>query len=105
MHVCILAGLSPAVGAALLGLLGMHAYMCISSRVWHVRGTCMACAQVGALLLGLLGMHDHQFVRYLPSFYPLFVELMHCDDKAIRQTLRDIFSQRIGKALTEKQAP
>ena len=44
-----------------------------------------------------------QFVRHLPGFYPLFVDLMHCDSKELRQILREIFSQRIGTVLHERQ--
>lgn len=42
-------------------------------------------------------------MRHLPSFYPLFVDLMHCDSKELRQILREIFSQRIGTVLHERQ--
>jgi hypothetical protein len=55
------------------------------------------------LLNGLLAFHESQFVRHLPGFYPLFVDLMHCDSKELRQILRDIFSQRIGTVLHERQ--
>eukprot|EP00322_Chrysochromulina_rotalis_P028792 CAMPEP_0115876024 /NCGR_PEP_ID=MMETSP0287-20121206/25427_1 /TAXON_ID=412157 /ORGANISM="Chrysochromulina rotalis, Strain UIO044" /LENGTH=327 /DNA_ID=CAMNT_0003331361 /DNA_START=15 /DNA_END=998 /DNA_ORIENTATION=- len=55
------------------------------------------------LLQGLLAFHEPQFVKHLPGFYPLFVDLMHCDSKDIRQLLRDIFSQRIGTVLHERQ--
>ena len=55
------------------------------------------------LLQGIFEMHEHQFVRHLPVFYPLFVDLMHCDSKDLRQILRDIFSQRIGTVLHERQ--
>ena len=58
---------------------------------------------VVTLLDGILELHEHQFVRHLPGFYPLFVDLMHCDSKDIRQTLRDLFSLRIGSVLHEKQ--
>ena len=58
---------------------------------------------VVSLLQGILAFHEPQFVRHLPGFYPLFVELMHCDAKDVRQTLRDIFSNRIGNVLHEKQ--
>jgi len=58
---------------------------------------------VVTLLTGLLALHEPQFVRHLPGFYPLFVDLMHCDSKEIRQILRDIFSQRIGTVLHERQ--
>ena len=44
-----------------------------------------------------------QFVRHLPGFYPLFVDLMHCDSKELRHILREIFSQRIGTVLHERQ--
>ena len=37
------------------------------------------------------------------GFYPLFVDLMHCDSKLIRQTLRDIFSNRISTVLQGQQ--
>ena len=43
----------------------------------------------------LLQLHEPQFVRHLPGFYPLFVDLMHCDSKELRQILRDIFSARL----------
>jgi len=56
------------------------------------------------MLQGLLAFHEPQFVRHLPSFYPLFVDLMHCDSKELRQILRDIFSQRIGTVLHHRQA-
>ena len=59
---------------------------------------------VVALLQGLLQFHDSQFERHLPGFYPLFVDLMHCDSKELREILRDIFSQRIGTVL-HKQTP
>ena len=39
----------------------------------------------------------------LAGFYPLFVDLMHCDSKELRQILRDIFSQRIGTVLHAQQ--
>ena len=52
---------------------------------------------------GILAFHEPQFVRHLPGFYPLFVDLMHCDSKELRQILRDIFSQRIGTVLHERQ--
>lgn len=55
------------------------------------------------LLQGILDLHECQFVRHLPGFYPLFVDLMHCDSREIRQTLRDIFSLRIGTVLHDKQ--
>ena len=42
-------------------------------------------------------------MRHLPGFYPLFVDLMHCDSKELRQILREIFSQRIGTVLHERQ--
>ena len=58
---------------------------------------------VVSLLEGLLAFHEPQFVRHLPGFYPLFVDLMHCDSKEIRQILREIFSQRIGTVLHERQ--
>lgn len=59
---------------------------------------------INSLLQQLLELHPFQFVRYLPSFYPILVDLMHCDSKKIRETLREIFSQPvlvdlIGKAL------
>ena len=56
------------------------------------------------LMQGLLAFHEPQFVRHLPGFYPLFVDLMHCDSKELRQILREIFSQRIGTVLQERQA-
>ena len=59
--------------------------------------------QVVTLLHGLLAFHEPQFVRHLPGFYPLFVDLMHCDSKELRQILREIFSQRIGTVLHERQ--
>jgi len=55
------------------------------------------------LLSGILAFHEPQFVRHLPGFYPLFVDLMHCDSKEIRELLRDIFSQRIGDVLHQRQ--
>jgi hypothetical protein len=58
---------------------------------------------VVGLLEGLLALHEPQFVRHLPGFYPLFVDLMHCDSKDIRQILRAIFSQRVGTVLAERQ--
>lgn len=53
----------------------------------------------------ILAFHEPQFVRHLPGFYPLFVDLMHCDtdSKELRQILREIFSQRIGTVLHERQ--
>lgn len=39
----------------------------------------------------------------LQGFYPLFVDLMHCDSKLVRQTLRDIFSNRISTVLQQQQ--
>ena len=53
------------------------------------------------LLQGILAFHEPQFVKHLPGFYPLFVELMHAEAKPVRQTLRDIFSQRIGTVLQQ----
>jgi hypothetical protein len=44
-----------------------------------------------------------QFVRHLPSFYPLFVELMSCESAHIRRVLRDIFSKRVGTVLQRQQ--
>ena len=58
---------------------------------------------VVSLLQGILAFHEPQFVRHLPGFYPLFVDLMHCDSKDIRQILRDIFSNRIGSVLHQSQ--
>jgi len=55
------------------------------------------------MLQGILDFHEPQFVRHLPGFYPLFVDLMHCDAKELRQILREIFSQRIGTVLHERQ--
>jgi brefeldin A-inhibited guanine nucleotide-exchange protein len=55
------------------------------------------------LLQGILSFHEPQFVRHLPGFYPIFVDLMHCDSKQIRQTLRDIFSHRVGTVLQQQQ--
>jgi len=55
------------------------------------------------LLQGILQFHEPQFVRHLQGFYPLFVDLMHCDSKLIRQTLRDIFSNRISTVLQQQQ--
>lgn len=57
------------------------------------------------MLQGLLALHEPQFERHLPGFYPLFVDLMHCDSKELRQILRDIFSQRIGKVVHERGQP
>ena len=54
------------------------------------------------LLQGLLQLHEPQFVRHLPSFYPLFVDLMHCDSKELRDILREIFSTRIGNILPKQ---
>lgn len=59
---------------------------------------------VVSMLQGLLALHEPQFERHLPGFYPLFVDLMHCDSKELRQILRDIFSQRIGKVVHERGA-
>ena len=58
---------------------------------------------VVTLLQGILAFHEPQFVRHLPGFYPLFVDLMHCDSKELRQILREIFSSRIGTVLHERQ--
>jgi hypothetical protein len=55
------------------------------------------------LLQGILKFHEPQFVKHLQGFYPLFVDLMHCDSKLIRQTLRDIFSNRISTVLQQQQ--
>jgi hypothetical protein len=46
--------------------------------------------------------HDSQFARHLPGFYPLFVDLMHCDSKELRQILRDIFANRVGDMVNNK---
>lgn len=58
---------------------------------------------VVTLLQGLLGLHEPQLVRHLPGFLPLFFDLMQCDSKEVRQTLRDIFSRRVGPVLHERQ--
>jgi len=55
------------------------------------------------MLNGILAFHEPQFVRHLPGFYPLFVDLMHCESRELRQILREIFSQRIGTVLHERQ--
>lgn len=55
------------------------------------------------LLQGILKFHEPQFVRHLQGFYPLFVDLMHCDSKLIREILRDIFSHRISTVLQQQQ--
>jgi len=55
------------------------------------------------MLQGILAFHEPQFARHLPGFYPLFVDLMHCDSKDLRQILREIFAQRIGTVLQERQ--
>ena len=60
--------------------------------------------QVVLLLQGILAFHEAQFTRHLQGFYPLFVDLMHCDSLQIRQTLRDIFSNRISSVLQQRQA-
>ena len=36
------------------------------------------------LLQGILAFHEPQFVKHLPGFYPLFVELMHAEAKPVR---------------------
>jgi hypothetical protein len=58
---------------------------------------------VVSLLSGLLEMQGEHFERHLPSLSPLCVDLMHCDAKEVRQVLRDVFSQRIGTVLHERQ--
>jgi len=55
------------------------------------------------LLQGVLKFHEAQFTRHLPGFYPLFVDLMHCDSKEIRGVLRELFAQRVGPVLQNKQ--
>lgn len=59
---------------------------------------------VVTLLQGLLSFHEWQFAKHLPAFYPLFVDLMHCDSKEIRGVLREVFSQRVGLILQQQQA-
>jgi len=56
------------------------------------------------LLHGILKFHDPQFARHLPAFYPLFVDLMHCDSKQVRSVLRELFAQRVGPVLQQQQA-
>jgi len=60
-------------------------------------------SNVVMLLQGILQFHEPQFEQHLQAFYPLFVDLMHCDSKLIRQTLRDIFSNRISTVLQQRQ--
>lgn len=51
----------------------------------------------------LLQPRAHLGASSLQGFYPLFVDLMHCDSKLVRQTLRDIFSNRISTVLQQQQ--
>jgi hypothetical protein len=57
---------------------------------------------VETLLQQIMQWHDSQFARHLPGFYPLFVDLMHCDSKELRQILRDIFANRVGDMVNNK---
>jgi hypothetical protein len=57
---------------------------------------------VETLLQQIMQWHDSQFERHLPGFYPLFVDLMHCDSKELRQILRDIFANRVGDMVNNK---
>jgi len=73
-------------------------HLCLTRRVL-ARTT----PSIVSLLEGVYTFHEHQFVRHLPSFYPLFVDLMHCDSREVRQILCNIFSQRIGTVLHERR--
>ena len=55
------------------------------------------------LLQGILAFHEPQFARHLQGFYQLFVELMNTESLQIRQTLRDIFSNKISAVLQQRQ--
>ena len=56
-----------------------------------------------ALLKGVLKFEEAHFCRALPALYPLFVELLNCESKAILGVLRELFAQRVGPVLQKQQ--